>query len=133
MRPRVIFPDAMKAALAILRAEPLLDGVTFGTKPLDVTSETAPSVPYAAVRLAATFPRYPVGETATLRVSVWAATDAEGLALAQRVRAVLLAHPGNGDVRSFGPLTGPVPTEDPDTRGPLSYFTVAARLRPQPL
>lgn len=131
---RVTFPDAQLAALAILRAESgvgaLFEGVTFGTKPLDPALPSASTPPYVAVALDASGGFYPVVEVATLRVSVWHLTDHDGLDVAKKVRAVLLAYLGDAEVRSFGDLTAPVPTTDPDSGGPLSYFTVAARLRP---
>ena len=129
-RPLVTFPDARMTTLAVLRASDRLTGVEFGTKPYDVEAADPPALPYAAVALDGARGQWPVVQVATIRVSVWHETEAEGEALAALVRAVLLAYSGDTDVRSFGELTGPIPTTDPDSGGPLSFFTVAARLRP---
>lgn len=132
MKPAVIFPDPMLAALTVLRSAHF--DVTFGTRlPDDFAPDDKPQLPYAVVRVDNVSTRYPVVEQATVRVSVWHNDDAAGLALAQRLRATLLAYPGDTDVRSFAVLTGPVPTSDPESGDPLSYFTVAARLRPTTL
>ncbi len=138
MRPAVTFPDPMLAVLEILRdrlpateAAPL----SLGTLTPEEFAEGAfPGKPYAMVRLDAADPAlYPVSEVASIRVGIWADSEAKGLRFAQVVRAVLLAYEGGSKVRSVGALTGPFPTEDPDDGTPLSYFTVAARLRPTTL
>lgn len=137
MTPLVTFPDPILAALGVLRTRlPALFealGVTVGTVDPGLLGGDFTGPPYVMVRLDATLTRYPVTETATLRVTTWGGTEAKGLRLAQLARAVLLAHPGDLQVRSFGALTGPIPATDPDDGQPLSYFTVAARLRPTTL
>lgn len=128
-RIAVTFPDAMAAVLAILR--PVMPTIAFGNvQPEDRTDRP---VPYVMVRLDGTTTDYPVNETATIRVAVWHRTEAEGLALIQAIRAVLCSYPGGSEVRSIRPLTGPLPTLDPDTGSPLSSITVAVRLRPTSL
>lgn len=125
----VVFPDAMLSILNILRAA--FPEIRFGT----ITPEEmrdAP-VPYVMVRTDGSSTRYPIVETTTIRVSVWHATEAQGIALAQRLLAILLVHSGDEAVRSVSMLTGAFPTSDPDTGSPLSSFTIAARLRPVPL
>lgn len=133
--PLVVFPDARIATLAVLRAEAstIGDGVTFGTRVPDVANTGGPTLPFVLVSHDATYGRFPVTETAAIRLTVWAASEAATLALAQRARAVLLAYPGGTAVRSFGRLTGPIPTADPDSGTPIAYLTVAARLRPTQL
>lgn len=129
MTPRVTFPDPLLALLTILRAE--VPDATFGTRlPEDFDHLTRPGLPYVLIRADATFTRYPIVETATVRVTVWHTTAAAAAALAQRVRAVLLSYPGGPDVRSVAQVSGPVPTIDPEGGTPLSTFSVAARLRP---
>jgi hypothetical protein len=128
-----VFPDAQLAALAILRADPHASGVQFGTLPLSPDMEPAPTIPYVAVRLERSVSSLKALQTASLRVSVWHESEAQALALAQVLRAVLLAASGDAAVRSFGELTGPSPAPDPDSGLPLASFTVAARLRPVPL
>jgi hypothetical protein len=127
----VVFPDAMLATLEVLRDRlpAYASGVVCGT--LDPKPDQ--SLPYVRVRLDATFGRYPVAETATVRLLVHAASEAKALSLAQTARAVLLAYEGGAKARSFGRLTGPFPTTDPDTGSPVAFLTVAARLRPTTL
>ncbi|GAA4981236.1 hypothetical protein [Actinopolymorpha pittospori] len=126
-RPIVDFPDAILATLGVLRAR--VASATFGTKAPE-EYPTAPAAPYVAVAVDSSTVRYPVTETVSLRLAVWGVDDASGYALARHLRAVLLAYEGGPEVRSYGPLTGPIPTTDPATGSPLSTFTVAARLRP---
>lgn len=137
MKPLVTFPDPMLAVLEILRDRlPATEAaaLNLGTiLPEDHAEGAFPGLPYAAVRLDATAPGYPVTETATIRVAIWAASEAKGLRLAQVVRAVLAAYEGGPKVRSLSPLTGPYPSSDPESGAPLSYLTVAARLRPTTL
>jgi hypothetical protein len=125
----VAFPDAMLAVLNILRAA--MPAIRFGSVQQHETTDKP--TPYVMVRLDGSTVIYPVVETATIRVSVWHSTEADGLALGQRVRAVLCGYPGGSEVRSIAPLTGSIPTTDPDTGLPLSSFTVAVRLRPTSL
>lgn len=66
-----------------------------------------------------------VQQLVTVRVSVWAATDADAHDLAQLCRALLVADPVPG-LAACRPLTGPFPTVDPDSGHPLAYFTVQA-------
>lgn len=137
MKPLVYFPDAQAATLAVLRAHVSAhtdESVTYGTKPLDVKKDGRPELPYVAVRIDATSTGVMrTDQTATLRVAIWHKSEASGLALAQIVLGVLAAYAGDDAVRAFQERTGPIPTEDPDTGAPLSYFTVAARLRPVPM
>lgn len=129
--PAVVFPDPMLSVLDVVR--PAHATVTFGTKiPSNFDPSTAPS-PYCLIRPDFTTTTYPVVENVTIRVSVWATSEASGLALAQRIRATLLTYAGGASIRSIRALTGPLPTLDPDSGAPMSTFTVAVRLRPTPL
>ncbi|MDG4801719.1 hypothetical protein [Micromonospora sp. WMMD980] len=119
----------MLATLAVLR--PAHPEVTFGTKtPDSFDGGDAPPTPYAMVRTDNTAMRYPVAATSTVRVTVWAESEAAGVALAFRILATLLDYPGGPAVRSFGHYTGPLPTTDPDNGRPVASITVGARLRP---
>ncbi|MFG3715802.1 hypothetical protein [Micromonospora sp. NPDC047730] len=130
MRAAVPFLDPRAGTLAVLRA--LHPDVTFGTKRLDEWPEgDVPVLPYGGVFADGTFVRQRVTATATVRVVVWAETDAAGYRLADDLHADLLAYEGGPDVGGFGPMTGPLPTTDPDTGRPMTYFTVRARLRPR--
>ncbi|SCL33011.1 hypothetical protein GA0070616_4612 [Micromonospora nigra] len=123
-------PDPRTATLAVLRGA--FPAVTFGTKRLDDFAQgDVPALPYARVSCDGTFSRLRVSQRATVRVTVWAESDAAGYDLAANAHASLMAHEGNADVHGFGPLTGPLPTDDPDTGRPLCSFTVSARLRPR--
>lgn len=135
MKPAVVFPDPLIATLDVLRAgvPTHVPGATFGTVPPSAQRSDDASAPYAFVDLDAVTGQYPVHMSATVRVVAYAATPAQTLALAQVCRAILLSHPGDAAARSFGELTGPIPTTDPDTDAPVAFFTVAARLRPTPL
>lgn len=137
MRPTILYPDPMLAAVAIVRSllssreEPEASGVTVGTR---VPRSGAPPLPFVLVRSDGNVSgANQAEERASIRLSIWHRSEEEGIALASLARALLLAYPGGPDVRSFGRLTGPIPSEDPETGAPLSYFTVAARLRPTTL
>ncbi|WP_143740500.1 hypothetical protein [Micromonospora echinospora] len=110
----------------------LFPAVAFGTKRLDDFAEDdVPALPYAMVASDGAFVRQPTTLVATVRVAVWGESDAAGYDLADDLHATLLGYEGGSEVRGFGPLTGPLPTEDPDTGQPLTSFTVSARLRPR--
>lgn len=136
MKPTLIFPDAMLAVIEVLR-DKLADvdasyaqGFKVGTKVPNDKSLDAPSLPYILVRLDGSTLTQQVNEEASIRISVWHKTEAKGLALAQAARAVLLSYEGGAKIRVINPLTGVIPTSDPESGEPLSSFTVAAKLRP---
>jgi hypothetical protein len=135
VKPSVVFPDAILAALEVLRAQVPghVPGAAFGTAAPSVQRTGDLKAPYGMVALDAVFGQYPVHQSATIRVVAYGTTEAQTLALAQICRTVLLTHEGGGAARSFGELTGPIPSSDPDTGAPVAYFTVAARMRPTPL
>lgn len=135
MKPAVVFADPISAALAVLRAKVpgYVPGATFGTVAPSVQRSGDSRAPYGMVALDSVSGRYPVHLSATVRVVAYGATEAQSLALAQVCRAVLLADDGAGAARSFGELTGPIPSTDPDNNAPVAFFTVAARMRPTPL
>lgn len=128
----VVFADARLAALEVLRANAsaVAPGVTFGTRQPDVAGNGGPALPYVLVGHDAAYGTSRTGETAVVRLAVWARSESSALSIAQRARAVLLAYRGGIKARGFRPLTGPIPTTDPDSGTPLAYLTVAARLRP---
>lgn len=139
MKPRIIFPDAQLAVIELLRStigtvsQSFATGTTFGTKVPDDRSIDTASLPYVLIRMDGSSLARRLDEEATIRISVWHKTEAQGLALAQALRALLLSHEGNSSIRVITPLSGPVPTSDPESGDPLSTFTVAVRLRPQTL
>lgn len=136
MKTTIIFPDAMLAVIDVLRDkldhvdQDVVSGYSIGTKiPQDKTID-APSLPYIMVRLDGSSLDKRLDEEATIRVAVWHKTEAQGLALAQVARAVLLSYEGGPAIRVINPLSGAIPSSDPESGAPLSSFTVAVKLRP---
>lgn len=129
------FSDPRLAVLTILReALPAYSPARLGTKTPDELGEHYPGAPYALVAHDGTSTPNPGVERAIVRVGVYGETDAAGYALAQTIRALLLAYEGGPLVRSITPLSGPIPTTDPDAPGtPLAYFSVFVGLRPVPI
>lgn len=133
-RPLVVFPDALLETLAVLRSRTdLYPSATFGTYTPEPADDGGPALPYVRVSLDSASGKYPVSQSASVRVYVWGVNAAGALALAHRCRAVLLAFDGNAKVRHFRDLTDPIPSTDPDSGAPVAFFTVAARLRPETL
>lgn len=136
MNPMVVFPDPLLVSLSVLRSgigAVYTPPVRFGTIDPDRRPADLQGLPYVRVAMDGGQSRYPVLETANLRITVWAATEDETLRLAQLLRAVVMAYPGDQDLRSFGQPSVPLPAPDPDSGSPLAFFTVAARLRPTQL
>lgn len=127
---RVKFPNPRIVALGILRGE--FPSAHFGTILPDARLADDQGLPYVRVSVDGRSGQYPVTAEAAVRVQVWTATEKEGEDLAEEMKAVLLAFPGSAEVRNFAEGVGPLPTTDPDTGNPLSYFTATVRLRPIP-
>lgn len=124
------FPDPLLAVLEILRSEE--PGATYGTRPLDTFPDGSnPPLPYVLVAVDAASLSQRVLETVNVRVTVWAESLEASYALARRLRSLLVAYEGGPAVRGFAPLTGPIPTEDPDDGSPMAFLTLAARMRPE--
>ena len=124
---RLITRDALTRLLAG-RAEPEGLGVTVSTKPSDPQGHR----PYVRVQADGSSRTSQLNGQQAIRVSIWHRDEGLGFALARLLEALLLDTRAPG-VRSFGTRTGPLPTEDPDTGEPLSYFTITARLVPTQL
>jgi hypothetical protein len=128
----VSFPDPQLAVRDLLRAicasrtEPYATGATVSTKP---PAENQ-ALPYVQVRSDGRFRDARLNGRASVRVLVWHKDEGLGEELAGLLEALLLSS-ASADIRGFSPLTGPIPTGDPDTGAPLSYFTLTARLRPR--
>lgn len=126
------FPDERLAALDVLR-EVAPSEATYGTDDIDDFPVTnVPDLPYAAVKLDDTSVRYPISATAALRVLIWDESEFLARARAWRILAALVGYRGNASVGNFRPELGPRAVTDPDTGRPFAFFTVRARLRPQP-
>lgn len=137
MDTAIAFPDPQLAVRDLLRVllagrpEPYAAGVTVSTRSPDGTDE-APRLPYIQVRSDGRFRDSRLNGRASVRVIVWHRDEGLGEDLAGLAEALLLA--GSSDrIRGASPLTGPMPTGDPDTGAPMSYFTITARLRPRQL
>ncbi|UIW13428.1 tail terminator [Arthrobacter phage Amyev] len=128
----ILFPDPQKATVDVLRlvlagrTEAVAQGVTVSTKP---PTGTAPKLPYVQVRSDGRFRDARLNGRASVRIIVWHTDEGYGEELAGLCEALLLAAT-SPEIRGFSPLTGPMPTGDPDTGAPMSYFTLTARLRP---
>lgn len=127
------FGDPLMGTLAVLRAATAPGGATptYGTIVPGPAASGAPALPYVLVAVDGETSRTSADATATVRLTVWAASAAQARMLAGWARAVLLASTGDGThVRHYGRGAGLLPTTDPDSGTPLCSFTVAARLRP---
>lgn len=128
----IAFPDPQRAVRDLLRtllagrSEPVASGATVSTKP---PSGTSPTLPYVQVRSDGRFRDSRLNGRASVRIIVWHKDEGLGEELAGLCEALLLAST-SAEIRGFSPLTGPMPTGDPDTGAPMSYFTITARLRP---
>lgn len=128
------FPDPRRAARDLLRsvlasrAESFVQGVVVSTKPLPGADEGR-SLPYVQVRSDGRFRDSRLNGRATVRVLVWHRDEGLGEDLAGLCESLLLAA-SSAEIRGFSPVSGPIPTSDPDTGEPLSFFTLTARLRP---
>jgi hypothetical protein len=127
------FGDPLIGTLAVLRDAVAPNGAvpTWGTIPPPTAATGAPTLPYGVVASDGELSKTAADASATVRVTVWAATAEQARALAGWARALLLASHGDGaTVRHYGRATGLLPTTDPSGRYPVCSFTVAARLLP---
>ena len=72
---------------------------------------------------------YPIIDRASIRITVWATTTTAAKALAALAQGLMLSHPGSPEVGSVRPLTGVLPTRDPDTGAALASVSVQVNLR----
>lgn len=131
MRPVVLFADAEAWATSWLRtqlearAEPYADGVYVSTEVPN------PRKPRMVIVRRDGGPRLDVArELVRLGVRVWAESDEDVNDLTQLVRALLAASPGEGPVRRYTEIAGPV-TVDDGTPQPMRYFTAELIARSQ--
>lgn len=126
----VVFPDPQPAVVALARSllaprsEPFAAGVTVSSKPRPEGVK-----PYVQVRSEGRFRDARLNGRATIRLRVWHDDEGSGEALAALLEALLL-DASSEVVRGFSSVSGPLPTDDPDTGEPLSFLTLTARLRP---
>lgn len=130
----VAFPDPQRAVRDLLRAllasrtESYATGATVSVKP---PAETQ-ALPFIQVRSDGRFRDSRLDGRASVRVIVWHKDEGLGEELAGLCEALLLSST-SADIRGCSSLTGPIPTGDPDTGAPMSYFTITARLTPRQL
>ncbi|WP_050053385.1 hypothetical protein [Pseudarthrobacter siccitolerans] len=128
----VTFPDPQLATRNLLRnllanrTEPVAAGATVSTKP----PAEHQALPYVQVRSDGKFRDARLNGRASVRVVVWHKDEGLGEELASLCEALLLSS-ASPEIRGFSPLTGSIPTGDPDTGAPMSYFTLTARLSPR--
>lgn len=130
MKPLCVPPDAERVTIDYLttalaaRGQDVTCGVTIpttwasGTKPhVQVGHDGTPEV------------TYPILWRCSVRVTCWASTTTAAKALAALAHGLLLSHPGSPEVGSVRPLTGVLPTRDPDTGAQLASVSVQVNLR----
>lgn len=124
----IVFPDPQLAVRNLLRVLLAERGITatVTTKPRSAKTE---SLPYVQIRSDGRYRDARLNGRATIRVLVYHRDEGLGEELAGLIEAILLAA-DSAQIRGFSPVMGPIPTGDPDTGEPLSFFTLTARLRP---
>lgn len=134
----ITYPNARRETVGILRAalaassSPLAAGVTVSARKPPEAGDGVEWRPYVRVSSDGRFTDSRLNGRASIRLVVWHTDDGLGEDLAALCEALLLDYHGP-KVRSYGPLTGPNPTGDPDTGDPMTYVTVTARLQPEPV
>ena len=128
--PRLAVRDLVRELLAG-RTEPSALGAVVSTKTAS-PDDAKRTLPHVHVRSDGSYRDSRLNGRATVRVVVWHRDEGLAQDLALLLEALLLATTSNR-VRGFSSVTGPLPTSDPDTGEPISYFTLTARLRPEQL
>lgn len=137
MKPAITFPDAQRAVRDLLRSllagrtEASALGATVSTRGLTGGDENYP-LPYIQVRSDGKFRDARLDGRATVRVLVYHRDEGLGEDLAALCEALLLSA-SSAEIRGSTSVTGPIPTGDPETGLPLSFFTITARLQPRQL
>lgn len=138
-KPLVVFPDAERLVVELLEDEGVGDelvvvddfepGVTVGVGvPDGWTPEGSP--PHLEVAWDGTpLEAHPVVAFATIRVVARAASTTVAKRLAALAQGLLLAHRGGSGIAGCSPLTGVLPSRDPDTRAELAAITVRVKVR----
>lgn len=129
--PRRAVRDVVREVLAT-RTEPEALGAVVSTKTAS-PDDAKRVLPHVHVRSDGSFRSSRLEGRATVRFVVWHRDEGLAQDLALLLEGLLLANPRSPSVRSFSPVSGPLPTSDPDTGEPISFFTLTARLRPEQL
>ena len=130
MKPLAVPPDAERVVIDYLATALAARGqdVTVGTNvPTAWASGTKPHVQVG--HDGTPIVEYPIQWRASVRVTCWASTTTAAKALAALAHGLLLIHPGSPEVGSVRPLTGVLPTRDPDTGAQLASVSVQVNLR----
>jgi len=72
---------------------------------------------------------YPILARASVGVTCWNSSTTTAKALAALCMGLLCSHPGGDGVASIRPLTGVLPTRDPDSGAQLAAISVRVNLR----
>lgn len=124
MLPVVVFADAEAWAVNYLRAQLAARPEAYASDVFVSTSVPSPRVDRMVVVRRDGGPRLdPARELVRFGVRVWGETDEVVTDLAQLVRALLAACPGEGPIRRHTEIAGPVSIPD-ESRQPLRYLVV---------
>jgi len=129
-KPLAIAPDAERLAIDYLAAALAARSVT-ATVGVDIpTTWTTTSTQHVQVALDGTPSlEYPVLARATVRLTAWASTTTVAKSLVSLAQGLMCSHPGSPTIASVQPLTGVLPTRDPDSGAQLASVTVRVNLR----
>ncbi|GEB46941.1 hypothetical protein MTE01_28860 [Microbacterium testaceum] len=132
--PVIVFADAQLATRDLLRTllAPHRPDATVSTRNAPTDDNGSPR-PWVRVRAGTPQRTSRVSASATVRLTVYASDEGAALSLAALVEGLLLAEATSDRLLGFGPIGGPTPGTDPETREPLALVTLAARLRPRQL
>jgi hypothetical protein len=125
VKPLAVAPDTERAIVDLLTADLAAHGQDVTVGVIIPTEWTTATKPHVQVALDGTPDvRYPHLAAATIRVTAWAAATTMAKTLAALCEGLLLSYTGGGSVASIRPLTGILPTRDPDTGAQLASITV---------
>lgn len=134
MHPVIVWPNSAAAAIDVLRSELSTRDESYAQNAEVVAHvpddrRITSGDPLVMCRPdGATLSRQ-VNQRATVRLTVWHATEFQAMALAALCQGLLVAHTGT-DIRACEYVSGPVPDLDPNNSQPLATCVVAAHMRP---
>jgi hypothetical protein len=137
VEPIITFPDPQLAVRNLLRdvllgrSDPAALGAVITTMGPQGSDENRP-LPHVQVRSDGRQRDSRLNGRATVRVLVYHRDEGLGEELAGLLEALLLAS-SSDEIRGCSSVSGPIPTGDPETGLPLSFFTITARLKPRQL
>ncbi len=131
MKPAATYPDAERLSVDYLTDE-LDEDATVGVGVPDGWTIDSPSHIEVALD-GVPIMHHPMFAHATIRLVARAASTTEAKRLATKGLGVLCAHPGGTDIRTVLPLTGPLPSRDPQTEAELAAVTARVTVRSTPI